>query len=460
MKETKNWGFWEHDLAALRIARLPNAATASNFGSWFFREGLTPPIWATALPVAAIIAGAYLCWRSQATFAWRRTIGTLLGPAIVLLGLACWQLNYWNDLDATLIALAIVSVAALAQNPKIQFGVYFWCAGTAAAVVLGLCLLLPSAKSGGGEINEKEFFGLVERDLARWLTNRCGPNKPIVLTPHNQAATLYYYGRFPGLATLSRENKGGFEGAMRIVSASTSEEAKQLIDKRGVEYIVIPSWDSYLDTYARAGMGQLEGTFLADLHAWKLPSWLQPIPYQLPSFSGFEGQNVTVFQVVDEQDDSAALSRTAEYFVEVGQLETAAKVALALRRFPADFGALVARAQVEGSRGDNDAFIKSVEQLKTRLKSNADRFLQWDRRITLAVILARAKQSDLSRAQTQRCLSQVTEERLRLASTAQLYHLLVLVQAFHLQITDPKLHELSLDLLPTDLQQRLENPGQ
>ncbi|HEY9155036.1 MAG TPA: hypothetical protein VIM69_07900, partial [Opitutaceae bacterium] len=460
MQKTKNWGFWEHDLAALRIARLPNGASASNFGSWFFREGLTPPVWTTGLPALAIIAGAYLFWRSKNTYAWRRAIGTLLGPTIVLLGLACWQLNYWNDFDATIIVLTIVAVAALAQNPQIKFGVYFWCAGTIAVVVLSLCLLLPSAKSGGGEINEREFFGLVERDLARWLTNRCGANKPTALAPHSQSTTLYYYGRFPGLATLSRENKGGFEGAMRIVSASTPEEAKELIDKRGIEYIIIPSWDSYLDTYARAGMGQLEGTFLSDLHNWKLPSWLRPIPYQLPTFPGFEGQNVTVFQVVDDQDDSAALSRIAEYFVEMGQLDTAAKAGLALRRFPADFGALVARAQVEGSHGESEAFVKLVEQLKTRLKSNSDRSLQWDRRITLAVILARAKQSELARAQTERCVSQVTEERLRSASTAQLYHLLVLAQAFHIQIADPKLHELALDLLPVDLQQRLENRGQ
>jgi len=239
------------------------------------------------------------------------------------------------------------------------------------------------------------------------------------------------------------------------LSASTPEEAKELVDRRGINYLVIPSWDNYLDEYARIGMGQLEGTFLNGLLLWCVPAWLRPVAYQLPSIAGFEGQSVTIFEVVEEQDDAAALSRTAEYFIEIGQLDQAGAVGQALRRFPADLGALVARAQVELARSDTEAFAKSIELLRSRLAAKGDRALPWDRRVSLGVVLARSKQMDLARPQVQRCLAEVTEAKLRLLTTGALYRLLVLGKAFDLTITDARLHRLALDLLPADLSSRL-----
>jgi len=182
---------------------------------------------------------------------------------------------------------------------------------------------------------------------------------------------------------------------------------------------------------------------------------LRPVAYQLPTIAGFEGQTVTIFEVVEEQDDAAALSRTAEYFIEMNQLDRAAAVAQALRRFPADLGALVARAQVEFARGDAAAFAKTVELLRPRLVGNGDRGLGWDRRASLAVVLARSKQTELARVQVQRCLADVDEAKLRSLSTGALYRLQVLGKAFGMTIKDPQLRDFSRDLLPEDLRARL-----
>jgi hypothetical protein len=118
-------------------------------------------------------------------------------------------------------------------------------------------------------------------------------------------------------------------------------------------------------------------------------------------------------------------------------------------------GALAARAQVQGAKGDADAVARTVDELTTRLSGGGDRFLAWDRRVSLAVVLARAQRFDPSREQVRRCMAEASEARLRSLSTGSLYDLLVLAQSFRVEFTDPGLRDLALDLLPGDLRSRL-----
>jgi hypothetical protein len=159
--------------------------------------------------------------------------------------------------------------------------------------------------------------------------------------------------------------------------------------------------------------------------------------------------------VVEDQEDAVALSRITEYFVETGQLDRAALAGQALRRFPADIGALVARAEVELARSDSAAFARTSEQLKTRLRGGADRNLLWDQRVGLAVVFARAKQNELAKEQVRKCLTTADEFQLRALSTGALYRLMVLGRAFGLSFEDSKLQSLAMDLLPPDLRERL-----
>jgi len=323
--------------------------------------------------------------------------------------------------------------------------------------VLGLFQLVPlTVHRTGNLVSETEFMGLIERDLSRWLAKHADPSGALVLAPPNQTTTFFYYGGVRGLGTLSWENPDGLVIAMRIVSASTPEEAKELIDRRGVTHIVLPSWDSYLQEYARMGMGQVEGTFLERLHYWRLTPWLRPMPYTLPLIEGFEGQTVTVLAVVEDQEDPVAMSRLAEYFVDLGDLERAASTAQALRRFPADFGAWVARAEVETARNDGAALEGSLKVLLARIKAGGDRTLPWDRRVALAVLLAREKHMDLAREQVRRCMAEADEAKLRSISGAQLYRLLVLGRAFSFSIADAKLQAMAVELLPADARARLQ----
>jgi len=450
---THSLGFLAVELPALRLARLPGAPIASNLLAWIDKDGFTPAAWATLLPLVLAIPAIWLLVRRRSGTGNRASIAIALGPVLVALGFACRQLNWWSGLDAVLLALLVAAGAALAR-PSAR-----WALSALAALVmiLGAIQIFPMADAGRkNALIQTEVVGLIERDLAGWMAMHAGPGGAVVLAPPNETTTMYYYGGVRGLATLGWENRDGLGAAIRIVSASTPEEAQELISRREVTHIVIPQWDPYLDIYARMGLGRLEGSFIGRLHVWALPPWIRPVSYILPAIGGFEGQSVTVLQVVDEQDDATAASRLAEYFVEMDQLDLASSAAQALARFPADLGALVARAQVDNARGDTEGFAHTVGLLLPQLSSRADRSLPWDRRVSLAVVLAVGQHMDLARAQVRQCLAEVDDEKLRSLSTGSLYHLEVLSRAAGEGIAEPRLRALALDLLPQILRSRLE----
>lgn len=84
-----------------------------------------------------------------------------------------------------------------------------------------------------------------------------------------------------------------------------------------------------------------------------------------------------------------------------------------------------------------------------------DRVMGWERRVSLAVVLAQGNRSDLARKQLQRCIADLNAARLRALSTGSLYRLQVLCKALDLPITDPALRELARQLLPAELRRRV-----
>jgi len=453
MWRTRSLGILAVDLPALRLVRLPDSPIASDSMAWIEKDGPTLAALATLLPLVLVLPAIWILARRGSGTVSRASISIALGPVLVALGLACRQLSWWSGFDGLLLALLVAATGTATH----RLSVWAWSALVGLALLPGAFQVFPRDDSGKeNALNQTQVVGLIERDLARWVAIHAGSGGAVVLAPPDETTTMYYYGGARGLATLGWENRDGLGAAIRIVSAATPEEAQGLVLRRGVTHIVIPQWDPYLDVYARMGSGRLEGSFIDRLHHWELPPWLRPVPYVLPSIGGLEGQTVTVLEVVDDQDPAAAAGRLAEYFVEMDQLDLAASAAQALRRFPADFGALVARAQVENARGDMDGFARTVDLLLPRLSNGADRTLPWDRRVSLAVVLALGQHMDLARAQLGRCLAEVDDAKLRSLSAESLYHLDVLSKIAGQGIADPRLRALALDLLPQISRDRLE----
>jgi tetratricopeptide (TPR) repeat protein len=217
----------------------------------------------------------------------------------------------------------------------------------------------------------------------------------------------------------------------------------------------LPSWDSFLDEYARLGPGSPENSLIGLLHRWLPPRWLRPIAYPLPKVAGFEGQRVTVFEVVELQDNLTALARLAEYFSEMGRLDEAAAAGQALTKmFPDETDALLGRAQVALACGERADLLEAVKQLESRIAEGAEQLLPWDRRLTLAVMLAEAKRFEAAREQFRRCLQEIDEPKIRGLSSVALFRLHALCRGFREPIPDAKLAELARKLLPPEMRAR------
>lgn len=456
MALSRTHAFLAGDPLALRLTNLPNGVVAENLLAWIVRDGLTVTAGATCVPLLLVGPVIWLLAHRGTGLGPRTALAIALGPTSVVLVLAFVQLRWWNLFDAMLLTLMVAATAAMRPTISFHRNRWLWSGLVGLILVPGLIQLLPPAGAGGkSEFTKLEVEGLLERALAHWIAAHAGPGGAVILAPPDRTVSLCFYGSLRGLGTPNWENREGLAATTRIVSATTADEAQALLGQRGVTHIIIPSWDSDLDEFARWTLSRPEDSFIHALHHWELPPWLRPLPYKLPTIAGFEGQSVVIFTVTDETDRAAALSRLAEYFVEMEQNDLAASAALALQRYPADLEALVAIAQVAKARGDAAGFAKAFSELQSILSGGFDRALPWDRRVSLAVVLVQGERADLAREQVRRCLTELDATRLRSLTTAALFRLQTLSRTFELKISDPKLRELAAQLLPTELRHRL-----
>ncbi|HEX2854368.1 MAG TPA: hypothetical protein VHO24_14120 [Opitutaceae bacterium] len=417
-------------------------------------EGLNAPLIATCLPLLLVVVAVVFVCRRSPVAGERAAVALALGPVFVALGFACFQLRWFNTLDALLLPLLVALTAVLATSTAKRTTRRWWAVAAAVVLVPGMIQLLPPLGESRKTLGETDVEGVVTRDLAHWLAQRTG-GQAIVLASPDLTVSLAFHGGLRGLATLDWENKDGLAAAVRIAAATSPQEALALIQQRGVTHIVAPSWDESLEELARLGSSQPERAFATALKRWAPLVWLRPIPYQIPRIAGFEGRSIAVFEVVEEQEESTTLIRQAEYFVEMGQAELAAGMRRKLQRFPSDLGAMVALAQIEVAREDAEAFRAILATLVNSISAGADRSLTWERRVSLAIVLAQGKRADLAREQVRRCLADLDEPRIRSLTTDSLFRLLVLAKNFGVEISTPRLRELALSQLPPDTKEQL-----
>ena len=444
------------DQLASRLTFLPNGVAAKNSAAWIARDGLTGAVSATCLPLLLLVPALWLLVRRRTPVGQRFAIAVALGPVVVSLLLAIRQLAWWNLLDAMLLALVVAVATEWPATIRSARSRWLWSGVAGLGFLAGMIQLLPLP--AGGEnfaFTRLEVEGLIERSLAHWIADQAGPAGAVILVPPDRTTSWCFHGGFRGLGSASWENRDGLLATVRIATATTADEAQALIAQHGVTHIILPSWDNDLDAFARWRLPNPEDGFVMALHHWALPPWLRPLPYHLPAVAGFERQSVVILKVTDESNRAAALARLAEYFLEMQQPELAAPAREALRRYPADLGALVALVQIEKTQGDTDAYSKAFNAIVASLASGFDRTLPWDRRVSLAVVLAQGERNDLARDQVRHCLEKLDETRIRSLTTAALFRLQVLAKAFGLDIADPRMRELAGKLLPPELRSRI-----
>jgi len=439
------------DLLASRLTNLPDGVVADSFAAWITRDGFTATVGATCLPLLLLGLAAWLLVRRETRSAQRSALALALGPVLVTLALAFFKLRWWNMFDGALLVLVVAATAAGSRRLR-----WVWSGVVGLVLVCGLVQLMPPAENyEQNQFTRAEIEGLYERALSHWIADRAGPEGAVVLVPPYRTASFNFYGGLRGLGTQNWENLEGLLATLRIASATRSDETLALINQRGITHIVVPSWDPDFENLARVALKHPEDSFMFMLRNRVLFNWLQPLPYNLPPVAGFEGQSVTIFKVTDETDWATVACRLAEYFAEMQQFDSATRTIHVLRRYPANLGALVAIAQVEKANADATDFVKDFNALVSNLSSGSDRTLAWDRRVSLAVVLALGGRKDLAREQVLRCLREIDAPRIRSLTTGALYHLQVLCKAYGLEISDQRLRELAVKLLPDELRSRL-----
>jgi|GEM_PF-360522 len=506
-------GWLATNLSSLRLTNQPGGIVAANFWAWLTRDGLNATVWATLLPLGIIVPAIGSLRRRSTSAESRESIAFAFGPVLIGLGFASLQLTGWHLLDLALLALLIATISArafvLSETPIVgrqlagaigarassrpttgarassraatqpialssrqtigesthpvatRRSTFFVCAIVITLFAIPGAVQLIPPRSAGARIvlTPSEAQELIERDLARWFASHTDEPRAVVFAPPHETTTLSFYGGLRGLGTFDRDNRAGFGVSLAITAARTMEEVEAAIQARGIKYIVIPSWDPFFDDFARLyltrNFSNRTSFLIGELRRWNLPLWLRPVAYQMPVIAGFENQSVLVFEVVEEQSPSAAASRLTEYFVETGRVGEATTAVESLRRFPGDVGALAARAQALSAQEDASGFTQTLELLLSRLSTGADRYLPWDRRVSVAAVLAQGGQIDLARQQFHRCLTELTEKKLRALSTGALFKFLVLSRGFKSEIADPKLRALAMNLLPPELRAQL-----
>ncbi len=444
---------WLHgrEVFGTRLTSLPLAGAAADFGAWLKQDGPKLQLLAVVLPLGLLLFPLGLAWRRARD---RGALLLALVPVLLLLPFACAQLRWWSVVEGLLV-VAAVAVTAILVREKLRVAGIAWALALGFLLVPGLVCQLPVPKARyENELTPFEVEGMVERSLAHWLAGHAA-KPPLVLAPPFRTTALCFHGNLRALGSLNGENKDAMNAAARIASATSPDEAIALLNKRGITHIIMPSWDGYLEEYARLFTSRPENSFIYGLKQWGIPPWLTPIAYQLPTVGGFEGQAALVFEVTEEVDQATASSRLVEYFMEMDQGNLAAAAGKGLAVFGSDLPALTATAQLQLAQGDAAAFGRTFQALLTNYGSSEEHDLAWDRRVSLAIVLMQGKRSDLAKHEMEVCLNLMDETKLRSLSVASLYRFQVLLGALHLRIEDPRLQQLAKTLLPEALRSRL-----
>ena len=452
--------FLADDSFSSRLTNLPDGVVTAGLSAWIRLDDQAGTLAAACLPILLLFPAALFLFRSRTGADHRMAISVALGPALVALALAMRKLIWWNTFDITVLVLLVATTAAVHTATKPRIGRWLSAALLGTVLAFGLAQIVPASGAGGSRVlrlTRAEGEGLYERMLSHWVADHAGPDGATVLVPPFRTSSFCFYGGLRGLGTQNWENRDGLSATFHIAASMTQDEARAVIRQRGVTFIVLPSWDADLDEFARLRLRNQEDSFIYALHSTEggFFRWLHAIPYELPPIVGFRERSVLVLGVTDEADPATAQSRFVEYLLEMGRIDPAVSASRALLRYPADLGSQAALAQLAKARGDEEAFSRVFNSIVSNLSRGSDRGLSWDRRVSLAVVLALGGRADLSRQQVRRCIGEINEEGIRFLTTESLYHLLVLGNRYGIEIADPKLHALSRKLLPEKLRERL-----
>lgn len=442
---------WSLNPVSIKLTRLPIDPNAAGFVEWIKQDNTGLILVATLLPLAVLISLAFHLFKTKLSEPENRGLLIILGPILLASVLAFSRLGWWNQVGALALLLATTALTCKHFSQSLK-----WSLGSTIgfAALLGLFLSYSGiGKASENLVETKDFESLIERHLAQWLARRGAMPGEVALAPPNVSATLSYYGGLRGLGTPYPENVEGFSTAVRLCAASTADEAHALSEGREISLIVHPSWDTFLEEYARLGNEHPENSFMAQLNRWLAPRWIYPVAFTLPAVPGFEKEWVTIYRVGEVQDNSSAVASLFEYFLDTGRNQLAVMAQEAIKsNFPEELVTHITTGQLAMARGDPRGLNLAADKIIKSIEAGADFYLPWKFRVSASLVLANAKRIPETRSQLESCLKEVTADHIRELPTGSIANLLLLSQALKADFPDPAVKAYAISLLPKNQQ--------
>ena len=233
------------------------------------------------------------------------SIVTLLSAA-----LACWEVRWWLTASGPELALLLMIVVATtaAWRSRVRWLVVAVISGIFAEQALARVLTTRAAVENRA-VTEADALQPMYRDAAVVIRRSEPSARVVLLSSPNASTAISYFGGFQSLASLYWENAAGLQAAAAIMAAATDDEARELIEKRGVTHVALVSADNFTATYLKMARPASRGDDATRTFGYRLlygrdvPRWLKPLPFR-PRFPSADTTNrALLFQVVPDQTD-------------------------------------------------------------------------------------------------------------------------------------------------------------
>jgi hypothetical protein len=417
--------------------------------AYFAKQPLILATVAMWLPFTVVLFQIAFVAFGKRSAAVRGLVAFALVPLIVEIILTASQIRWWGLAAAGLMA-SLVALASILEKEAISGR-----ASRSWPLVFVALLFYPGLASAvGSEKNDlvysrEEIFGMAERNIAQWLTQRDGGQPAIVASTPTLTTSLVYHGNLRGLGTLYWENIEGLKRNAALFAASAAGPIPEIREDR-LRYIVLASWEPFVEPYVRLNKSlALNQPVRPDafgpvlLRGMMPPMGLRRLSYRLPQHPVLAGQSVAIFEVVDNESAGQGLAWAADYYIDMGDLETAAKLEPYLTN-SSDLTALVALGRIQALRGEGALFPDTIKRVSAELPQAAT--LSFEEHIHLAELLWMADRADPARAVLTEGFSQMNEANLRQLTTSCLYQFTDLLKALGMEIPDERLRRLTEEL--------------
>lgn len=225
--------------------------------------------------------------------------------------MALFEFRWWLNAAAAELVLMVAVWTSLASNRS----------RASRSVALAVCILaglLVFTRIHGivrnvseSAVTPADAMQPIYRDAASAIRNTRPESSVVLLSSPNASTSITYFGRFKAIGTLYWEDVDGLRAAAKILTSSSDDQARVLLQARGITHIALFSRDNFVQEYLELLGEPDQPVKVARTFGYRLlsngspPPWLRPIGLRLPG-AAEPGLTARIYQIVPEQNELEA----------------------------------------------------------------------------------------------------------------------------------------------------------